>query len=32
VREHFADVLTVPQLESLAEIMEALRRRLDVRG
>jgi len=29
VREHFADVLTVPQLESLAEVMEALKHHLD---
>jgi len=28
VREHFADVLTVPQLEALAEIMETLQRHL----
>ncbi|MGJ6965395.1 MarR family winged helix-turn-helix transcriptional regulator [Streptosporangium sp. G11] len=32
VRTHFADVLTVPQLEALAEIMEALKCHLDSSG
>jgi DNA-binding MarR family transcriptional regulator len=29
VRTHFADVLTVPQLEMLAEIMDTIKRHLD---
>jgi len=32
VREHFADVLSVAQLQSLAEIMETLKQHLDITG
>lgn len=30
VRTYFADVLTIPQMETLAEIMEAIKRHLDL--